>query len=216
MVLAMPIHRRWTDDQLREAVAASTSCKAVFRQLGLKPGGVHYNVKHRIRELGLDTSHFTAMRPRPWTDVQLREAIAAADGLTTLLAILGLEPTNATRQKLQRELRASGLDTSHFHPSRSGGIRPRWTDEQLRVAVAASKSYAGVIRRIGLVPAGGNYDQVKRRIRELGLDTSHFTGMGWNVGLKFRPIFPTRSTKCSFRIAGPEVTHSSSDCFERG
>ena len=68
--------------------------------------------------------------------------------------------------------------------------KPRWTDGELREAVAASASYSQAIRRLGLVPAGGNYVQVQRRIRELALDTSHFTGKRWNVGLKFRPSPP--------------------------
>ena len=40
------------------------------------------------------------------------------------------------------------------------------------------------------MPAGGNYQQVQARIAALGLDTSHFSGMGWNVGLAFRPRPP--------------------------
>jgi len=35
-----------------------------------------------------------------------------------------------------------------------------------------------VLQRIGLVPAGGNYEVVKKLIRALALDTSHFTGQG--------------------------------------
>jgi hypothetical protein len=187
----MPVKRRWTDDQLREAVTASTSYKAVLRRLGLLPGGgSHYDLRHRIRELGLDTSHFVAPRQRPWPEAELREAVAASQALTALLVRLGIPPTSAARQRLQRELRARGIDTSHFHRAPVGGDRRRWTDEQLRAAVRASHSYAGVIRRLGLVPAGGNYDQVQRRIRELVLDTSHFTGMGWNVGLQHQPNPP--------------------------
>lgn len=187
----MPIQRRWTDDRLREAVAASTSYKAVLRRLGLKPGGgAHYDLRHRVRELGLDISHFTARQRPAWTDDELRDAAAASDGLATLLAKLELPPTGAARQRLQRELRARRIDTSHFVRSRSGGGRRRWSDDQLRSAVRASRSYAEVIRRLGLVPAGGNYDQVQARIHELALETSHFTGMGWNVGLQFRPNPP--------------------------
>jgi hypothetical protein len=186
----MPIQRRWTDDQLREAVVASTSYKAVMHHLGLKPGATHYDLRQRIHELGLDTSHFTMSRPRPWTEAELREAASASDGLTMLLAKLGLAPTGAARQRLQRELRARRIDVSHFNRARIGGGRRGWTDEQLRAAVRVSHSYADVIRRLGLVPAGGNYDQVQRRIGELALDTSHFTGMGWNVGLQFRPNPP--------------------------
>lgn len=55
-----------------------------------------------------------------------------------------------------------------------------WTDDALIQAVATCKSYRAVLRTVGLVPAGGNYVQVRRRTMELGLDTSHFTGKGWN------------------------------------
>ena len=38
---------------------------------------------------------------------------------------------------------------------------------------------AEVLRKLRVVPAGGNYATVKSKIKELGLDTSHFTGAGW-------------------------------------
>lgn len=63
----------------------------------------------------------------------------------------------------------------------------KWTDEQFIEIVAANYSIAGVIKALGLVPAGGNYTTVNNKIKELNLDTSHFTGRGWNVGLKFKP-----------------------------
>ena len=62
-----------------------------------------------------------------------------------------------------------------------------WTDEQLEEAVAVSKSYRAVLILLRLIPAGGNYEQIKRRVRELKLSVEHFTGKGWNVGLKFIP-----------------------------
>lgn len=65
--------------------------------------------------------------------------------------------------------------------------RRSWTDEQLMLAVAESRSYRMVIKKLGLVPAGGNYVQVQKRIKDLALDTTHFTGMGWDIGLKFVP-----------------------------
>ena len=62
-----------------------------------------------------------------------------------------------------------------------------WTDDELVEAVRELYSVRSVIIRLRLVPAGGNYNQVKDRIKELGLDVTHFTGKGWNVGLKFIP-----------------------------
>lgn len=65
-----------------------------------------------------------------------------------------------------------------------------WSDDDLVVAVEGSKSYRMVIKKLYLIPAGGNYVQVKRRINELNLSTAHFTGKGWNVGRVFVPKPP--------------------------
>ena len=61
-------------------------------------------------------------------------------------------------------------------------------DEEFRQAVVGSLSVRQVLSQIGLVPAGGNYKTVHDRIRRLGLDTSHFTGQGWNVGAQYRDV----------------------------
>ncbi len=57
-------------------------------------------------------------------------------------------------------------------------VMRRYSDEQLAEAVKSCYSMRAVLRMVGLVPAGGNYEAVKKRIRELRLDTSHFTGQG--------------------------------------
>ena len=65
-------------------------------------------------------------------------------------------------------------------------IRHRsWTDEALRLAVDESSSYRSVLIKLGLVPAGGNYSQIKLRIEILQLNTLHFTGKGWSAGLTY-------------------------------
>lgn len=66
----------------------------------------------------------------------------------------------------------------------------RWTDEQLQDAVKNNGSYRAVIYELGLIPAGGNYKHVKRRIHELRLDVTHFHGKGWNKGWFFDPRKP--------------------------
>ena len=67
-----------------------------------------------------------------------------------------------------------------------------WTDDQLVEAVNVSRSYRSVLIRLGLIPAGGNYVQIRHRIEELSISTEHFTGKGWNVGGMFipRPAVP--------------------------
>jgi len=56
----MARQRKWTDDQLIEAVKTSQSYSQVIQKLGLKlSGGTHANIKLNIRKLGLDTEHIT-------------------------------------------------------------------------------------------------------------------------------------------------------------
>jgi len=71
-------------------------------------------------------------------------------------------------------------------------VKRRWTNTQLRNAVRNSTSYRQVIIILGLKPAGGNYDQLKKYIKELSLNTKHFKGKIWNKGLKFdlKPRIP--------------------------
>lgn len=53
-----------------------------------------------------------------------------------------------------------------------------WSDEELKEAVADNFSVAGVLRVLGLRPSGGNYNQIQRKVSELELDNSHWTGKG--------------------------------------
>lgn len=54
--------KRYTDNDVIEAVKVSKSIAQVLRILGLKEaGGNHFNMKRKIQILSLDTSHFTGM-----------------------------------------------------------------------------------------------------------------------------------------------------------
>ena|SRR5262252_1444491 len=64
------------------------------------------------------------------------------------------------------------------------GKKRKWTDDQLIAAVPLEESYYGVLRRLGLKLCGGSHAIVKMRVRQLGLDTSHFRGSGWCHGAK--------------------------------
>jgi len=50
----------------------------------------------------------------------------------------------------------------------------KYTHALLAPIVAASRSFSGVMRQLGLRPTGGNYRMIAGRIRFLGLDTDHF------------------------------------------
>jgi hypothetical protein len=62
------------------------------------------------------------------------------------------------------------------------GKRRAYTDGQLAEAVKSSRTYAEVLSKLGLVPAGGNYATVQATVRRLGLSTTHMRGQGWARG----------------------------------
>lgn len=58
----------------------------------------------------------------------------------------------------------------------------------LEKIIEESFSYAEVLRKYNVVPAGGNYFTLKKLIKERGINISHFTGKAWNVGIRYRPV----------------------------
>jgi hypothetical protein len=58
----------------------------------------------------------------------------------------------------------------------------KYTREILETAVRQNYSMAGVLRSLGLKLAGGSHTHISRRIKALGIDTSHFLGQGSNRG----------------------------------
>ncbi len=60
----------------------------------------------------------------------------------------------------------------------------KWTEKDLISASAKSTSVRQVLNKLGLVEAGGNYDQIKKYIKKFNINTKHFKGKGWNKGMK--------------------------------
>lgn len=51
---------------------------------------------------------------------------------------------------------------------------PRYSEDEVRGAVAGARTYADALRRLGLRPAGGNQGTLKRLIDHYGISTQHF------------------------------------------
>ncbi len=64
-----------------------------------------------------------------------------------------------------------------------------WDKIKLHTIVQRSSSYRQVIQKLGLIPAGGNYAQVKKYIQLFKIDISHFKGKAWNKGKKGGGVF---------------------------
>ena len=201
----MPKKARWDDEMLRRAVAASSTYKATLVALGLSGQGANYwTIKARIESLGIDVSHFHKPSIR-WE--RLPEVVADATSFIDVTRKLGLPSTSGSWGQVRRRVRELDLDTTHFVRTRPDRRRLRkWTDEQLVQAVNAARSIAGLLRKLGLVPAGGNYELIRGHIARLGLDTSRITGDGWRAE---RPDPPIRKAPLSeYLIAGRLATSS--------
>lgn len=116
----MPRARRWTDEQLVEAVASSRTLSEVCRKLGLRPGKYDVIRGHIVR-LGIDASHIPRSAVgagrtvrRSWTDEDLAAAVAASDSVSDLSRRLGYTPNGGVHRLLNGHIRRLGLDTSHF------------------------------------------------------------------------------------------------------
>lgn len=63
-----------------------------------------------------------------------------------------------------------------------------YSDEDIRSAVASSTSMSSTLKALGLAAAGGNYANMKRKLQQLEVDTSHWKGHAWNKGQSVKPI----------------------------
>ncbi|CAL9430428.1 HNH endonuclease signature motif containing protein [Streptomyces sp. enrichment culture] len=112
---------RHTEEALRRAVAGSSSVGEVLRCLGLSPvGGNHAHISRRIAALGIDTSHFSAVR---------RPGQRASRG--PVLALRSPDGGRVPGRRLRRALLATGV------PERCAmcGTGPEWNGRPLRLEV---------------------------------------------------------------------------------
>jgi hypothetical protein len=84
-----------------------------------------------------------------------------------------------------------------------------WSDSQLVAAVAASRSWRGVMRELGLcVTSAGSIQMVKRHVIRLGLGTAHFTGQRrWSDAQLKRAITNPYPWREAFTDLGLLVPH---------
>jgi 5-methylcytosine-specific restriction endonuclease McrA len=128
-------------------------------------------------------------RPRSWTDEQLIAAVAASRTLKEVHERLGLKP--GKYDVMRAHIKRLGIDALHLPRSDVGAgsaPRRRWTDTDLAEAVLRSDSVSEVSRRLGYTPNGGVHRMLVARMRKLGLDRSHFTGMAWAKGQQRRDL----------------------------
>ncbi|MDB5265772.1 MAG: hypothetical protein JWM39_485 [Parcubacteria group bacterium] len=67
----------------------------------------------------------------------------------------------------------------------------RWSRNVLRDAVFSSICISQVLVKLGLKPAGNNYQQFHYYVKEYEIDTSHFKGQAWHAGISIprKPMY---------------------------
>lgn len=113
-----------TDEYLRELVNDSTSFAEVTRKLGGKPnGGTQHYYSKRIRNAGIDTSHFVK---RIGDSVPLKKLEPAS--------ILVLRPPNSLRTNTSL-LRRALLESGYTYVCSECGQLPVWRDKPLTLHI---------------------------------------------------------------------------------
>ncbi|WP_030250225.1 HNH endonuclease signature motif containing protein [Streptomyces violens] len=110
------------------------------------------------------------MPASPYTHARLSEAAASSRTLSEALLRLGVDPKSGSRRYIHTRMKSMGIDISHFEREDT----TRWTKDILESAVAISTNMCEVLRHLGLDVVGGHHTHISRRIRALGIDTSHF------------------------------------------
>lgn len=144
--------------------------------------------------------------PHKIPNEKLIAAVKQASSFEELLSILGLESKGKTstfgvqKGRLKERIVSLGLNTSHFSikidlsrercPSQVLEV----TDEQFAELIQTSTSISQVAKSLQY-RSGWAYPAIKKRIAQLNLDTSHFTGQTWNKG-------KTKETSASLKQSG--------------
>ncbi len=191
--------RTWNDDQLRQAVADSTSWSAVARALGLKgtSAGVIRTIKRHAARLDLNTTHFTGQRR--WSDGLLRSVLLGSSCWADVLAGLGVVDNGENRVRVKGHAVRLGLDCTHLkkldRPATpedvfSESVRP----ETLRTAASAPAMTWFALRgcAVALPVEPQEYDLLVTTVQgihrvQVKTCASRNKKGRWNVGVGRRP-----------------------------
>lgn len=111
-------------------------------------------------------------KPR-YTEAEARSAIEGATSWKDALEALGYPYFGKNLATLRKWADRWGIAVDHLPTARTRG-RVRYSRAELEEAVAASRSWAETLRRLGYCPTGNGSVTVKKRVREWGISTAHF------------------------------------------
>ena len=113
-----------------------------------------------------------------FTDDEVLNAWQTAGSVHGALKCLGLSTGGRSNAQFAERLRRLGV----VLPDSARRPRLLYSHDALRQAAADSTSIAEVLRRVGAKQTGGTHAYISRRLRQLHVDTSHFTGQAHMKG----------------------------------
>lgn len=181
-----PVAAGWAEDELRWAVATSTSMREVMQRLGYGGSGSRWSTaKAEILALGLDTSHFGRRararsgfdRPRAeprrsWSANDLQAAVASSQSIAGVIRCLGLKVGGSVYVTMKQRIADLNLDTSHFTGQgwSKGRSVTNWAGRPLDEILVANSDY-------------GSTASLRRRLIKEGLKDERCESCGiteWN------------------------------------
>jgi hypothetical protein len=139
-----------------------------------------------------------------WTDHQLSDAIKASTNWRSVMLLLGFGERSRSASAIRMVRRRAAeldLDCSHFRGKR------RWSDDDLRRAVAECRSWEEALKRLGLSTASGNAQpHLKSHAVRLGLETEHLNAVrhaGRQPPEAVPPVAALPTNRRHLRVAGP-------------
>jgi hypothetical protein len=115
---------------------------------------------------------FVPWEPR-YTREEAADAIALARSWSDALKFLGLSPYGKNHQTIRKWAARWGIRADHLPPYQPRG-GPRFTEAEVRAAIAGSRSWTEALRRMGRCPTGGNPATLKRWALRWQISTDHF------------------------------------------
>lgn len=106
---------------------------------------------------------------------EVRAALEEAESWRQVLDALGYGYHGKNIATVRKWAARWGISTDHLTDNRGGRWgHVRYSEDELKSAIAASFSWAETLRRLGYCPTGGNWKTVQKRASALGIPTDHF------------------------------------------
>jgi hypothetical protein len=189
--------RKFNKEQLEETVNTSTTIKEVLVKLGISTKGGCYKAIYRaaknfnvdISELIKSNSENVVSRKRNFNKEHFIDAVSTSSTIKEVLIKLGINTIGGCYKQFYRAAKAFEVDISKFvyacRPETEAAKRKLITDDQVIKLVKVNFSFESIKRELGLkVDTGANNNWIRNKIKDLNLDTSHFTGQAHLKGKK--------------------------------